>query len=134
MLNVNKLKKIFKKNRKILKKEAKLEEKKEKIYKKMEAFAYYLYEDFVENISNLNKYEEYFYVHIEDKILFVEELRYENANSNMIEFKHNSPHRQNRVVNMYLNLVKKDYKSSSVIVNKEQFQVLSNNFKIVIRE
>ena len=134
MLNIDELKKIFKKNQKIIQKEQKLRHKKEKIYTKMENFAYQLYQDFLKNIDSLNKYEKYFYVHIQDESLFIEELRYHNKYTNIIEFKHISEHRRNIAVNIYLDVIKEDYTSSSVVVNQNQFQILLNNFEVTIRE
>ena len=93
-----------------------------------------LFLDTLRNIDSLNKYEKYFYVHIQDENLLIEELRYNNQYTNIIEFKHISEHRKNIVVNVFLDVTKEDYTSSSVVVNQDQFQILSNDFKVIIRK
>ncbi len=133
----NNLKNIFSKEIKIQTKIDKLEKKIEVLYNKKCKIAYSLYKEFLlKNIDTLHNETLYYYLHIENSnFCLAEELLYNKKYSNnLIEFRHNSIHRSNKIVSLYLDVKKSDYKNSSVIIDKVQFSELSKYFTIKIRE
>lgn len=132
---INDFKTIFSKEKKILEKQKKINEKLEKIYDKKSKIAFNLHKMFIKNNkNNFDISKMYYYIHIEnDHSFLVEEVRYKKTSKEMVEFKHNSPHRANLNVYLYLDVKKDDYNSNSSLIDAQQFQSLSQEFKVTIR-
>ena len=128
-----KLQRIFKKEQKIERKKVKLEEKSEKIFNQKSTIAFDLYTEFLKNNQIFNPNLEYFKLYIESGYFLVEELIFEKQYESFVEFKHKSNFRQNHRVNLFLDTQEKDYTYNSTVIDKNQFDRLSTNFKINIR-
>ncbi len=128
-----KIDKIFKKEKKIIDKISKLEEKQERIFEQKSLIAFELYEEFVKNNQDFSDTLEYFKLYIESGYFMVEELIFEKQYDTLIEFRHKSSYRQNQRVNLSFNIKQEDYSSNGVVIDKYQFDKLSENFKINIR-
>ena len=95
--------------------------------------AFELYGEFLKSNQTFNRDLDYFKLYIESGYFMAEELIFEQEYNNLVEFRHKSIHRQNQRVNLSLNVKKKDYNSSSVVIDKYQFDRLSSNYEITIR-
>lgn len=106
------------------------------LYDKKCKIAFDLYTEFkLKNIATLDRCIIYYYLHIEsNNFCSAEEVVYKRkSTSNLIEFEQHSIHRQGRVVSLYLDVKEEDYTRSSVIIDKEMFDTLSEHFKLKIR-
>ena len=129
------LKEIAKEEKKLQIKRDKLDEEQDRLYSRISKIAYKLYQIFIDkNWNNLNKYEIYYYLHLEldsDDTLTMEKLKYIDTYSGKIaDFSVEREFQNHRRVNLYPDVEENNYDSISVIIDKEQLLELKKLFII----
>ena len=125
---------LFNNSLKVAKIFAKYKKENDKLFKKQSAIAYELQKTFFERNQNLFTDEKYYYLHIEDQSLLVEESRFIKYNNSYAEFAHTSPNRQNHIIYLELSISIEEYSSNSAMVDKIQLDELAQFCKINIRD
>ena len=133
-MKTDEIEKLFDDMKRLEAKKRELDRAFEEIYEAFSKIAYDLHKAFLQkNLNDLRQGIGYYRIHFDKGFIVAEELVFEKAYENFLVFSYKNSLKGDIQINVPIDSTQKDYRSVGAVIDKEQFQKLSDTFEIVVR-